>query len=202
MAQRDDPSFSSRRIFLAWMMALPMAGRAAAQLVETVPNPKAWADEYDPQSPAYRRNQVQKTWADEYDPTSPASKGKVRAWADEYDPQSPAYKGKSELREARWRDEIDRPPTKQKAWADEYDPTSPAYKGHERVWADEIQNPQKLERCWLDEIQNPRIAARERAWRDEIDRPPIAKRQSRRLQERCWLDEISGPQPRNRDERG
>ena len=188
MAQRDDSSSASRRIFLAWMMALPMAARAGAQPAETVPNPRAWADEYDPQSPAYRRGQVQKAWADEYDPTSPASKGKIRAWADEYDPQSPAYRRKGQLKEARWRDEIDRPPTKQKAWADEYDPTSPAYRGHERVWA--------------DEIQNPRVAARERAGRDEIARPPIARGQSRKLQERCWLDEIGGPQPRKRDERG
>jgi hypothetical protein len=164
MAQRDNSSSASRRIFLGWMMALPIAGRAAAQPTETVPNSKAWADEYDP--------------------------------------QSPAYKGKRDLKEARWRDEIDRPPTTQKAWADEYDPTSPAYRGHERVWADEINNPQKLERCWLDEIQNPRSASKERAWRDEIDRPPIAKGESRKLQERCWRDEVGGPQPSSRNERG
>lgn len=137
MAQRDDASIASRRIFLAWMMALPVAGRAAAQGTNVAPSP------------------TQTVWRDEYDPTKTAAQ-KERCWLGENRDQ-PLTK---EQRERCWLDEIGQPTTakKERSWLDEFDPTKTA-KQKERCWLDEINQPltaKQKERCWLDEIGQPR----------------------------------------------
>ena len=103
MAQRDDANSSSRRIFLAWMMALPIAGRAAAQTEVQPPSgdPKAWPDEYDP---GQKPNAKEKCWADEID--RPPSAQKEMSWRDEID--RPPY---AKQKERCWTDEIIQNPT-------------------------------------------------------------------------------------------
>jgi hypothetical protein len=146
MAQRDDRGSSSRRIFLAWMMALPVAGGAAAQ------TRLAWRDEYDPTQNPTRRP---RSWLDEVD-QPPAGQTEAN-WRDEYVPEP-----EGEKTEVGWRDEhVPEPPSKQTevAWPDEYVPEPPSR--HKKLkqmnWRDEIDSPPK---------------AKELPWRDEIDQPP------------------------------
>ena len=118
MADRDDGHLRSRRIFLAWMMALPVAGKAVAQsgIAASKTPPKAWPDEYDPTPPPAR--QEERNWRDEVDQPPPAKK--ERSWLDEVDQPPPAKKERS------WLDEVDQPPSAKR----------------ERGWLDEIEQPQ------------------------------------------------------------
>ena len=111
MARHSHDRSASRRIFIAWMMALPIAGRAAAQAGA---NPeqvkKAWLDENVPPDDTNR----ERVWRDENIPLDQRSE---RCWLDENVPPDDA------LLQRAWRDENIPPDAKkklrQRCWLDE-----------------------------------------------------------------------------------